>query len=126
MVKLLKSHNYLMDVDPVLVRSCLYLIPFDDLEDFAGQVNVELLDMLVVVLSKTPADITASSVTVREAGFLKGYKFERNLNLGLVIHRQCLLFWTTSTYVSLSATTGDFLFQSFPSVGNYVYLTNYL
>lgn len=60
-----------MDVDPVLVRSCLYLIPFDDLEDFAGQVNVELLDMLVVVLSKTPADITASSAAVREAGFLK-------------------------------------------------------
>lgn len=78
MVKVLKSHSYLMDVDPVLVRSCLYLIPFDNLEDFAGQVNVELLDMLVVVLSKTPADITASSVTVREAGFLKGYKFERN------------------------------------------------
>lgn len=76
MVKVLKNHSYLMNVDPLLVRSCLYLIPFDVLVDFAGQVNVELLDMLVVVLNHTPADITASSVTVREAGFLIGYKFE--------------------------------------------------
>lgn len=71
MVKLLKSHSYLIDVDPVLVRSCLYLIPFDDLVDFVGQVNVELLDMLVVVLNNTPAAITSSSVTVYEAVFLK-------------------------------------------------------
>lgn len=76
MVKVLRSHSYLIDVDPVLVRSCLYLIPFDDLVDFAGQVNVELLDMLVVVLNNSPAEITSSSVTVREAGFLKGYDFE--------------------------------------------------
>lgn len=71
MVKLLKSRSYLIDVDPVLVRSSLYLIPFDDLVDFAGQVNVELLDMLVVVFNNTPAAITSSSVTVYEAVFLK-------------------------------------------------------
>lgn len=71
MVKLLKSHSYLIDVDPVLVRSSLYLIPFDDLVDFAQQVNVELLDMLVIVLNNTPAAITSSSVTVYEAVFLK-------------------------------------------------------
>lgn len=76
MVKVLRSHSYLIDVDPVLVRSFLYLIPFDDLVDFAGQVNVELLDMLVGILNHTPADITYSSVTVRETAFLKGYNFE--------------------------------------------------
>lgn len=70
-MKVVRSHSYLIDVDPVLVRSCLYLIPLDDLVDFAGQVTVELLDMLVVVLSNAPADITSSSVTVRGAWFLE-------------------------------------------------------
>lgn len=73
-MKAVRSHSYLIDVDPVLVRSCLYLILLDDVVDFAGQVNVELLDMLVIVLNNAPADITYSSVTVRGPGFLKWYK----------------------------------------------------
>lgn len=75
MVKVLRNHSHLIDVDPLLVRSCLYLIPFDELVEFAGHVNVELLDMLVVVVNNTPADITYSSVQVRGPGFLIGYHF---------------------------------------------------
>lgn len=67
------KYSYLIDVDPIVVRSFLYLIPFDDLVNYTSHINVELLDMLVVVLSNTPADITYSSVTVSEAGVLKGY-----------------------------------------------------
>lgn len=64
MVKTLKSHSYLIKVDPTLVRSCLYLIPFGDLVEFATEIKVELLDMLVVVLNNTPADIYHDSVIV--------------------------------------------------------------
>lgn len=63
-MKTLNSHSYLIKVDPTLVRSCLYLIPFGDLVECARQVNVELLDMLVVVLNNTPAEISQGSVTV--------------------------------------------------------------
>lgn len=75
MVKVLRNHSHLIDVDPLLVRSCLYLIPFDELVEFAGHVNVELLDMLVVVVNNAPADITYGSVRVRGPGFLKGFNF---------------------------------------------------
>lgn len=64
MVKTLNSHSYLIKVDPTLVRSCLYLIPFNDLVEFVRQINVELLDMLVVVLNNTPAEISQGSVAV--------------------------------------------------------------
>lgn len=75
MVKTLKNHSYLINMDPILVRSCLYLIPFDDLVQCAGQVNVELLDMLVIVLNLTPADINANSVTVNGSWGLKTMSF---------------------------------------------------
>lgn len=87
MVKVLRSHSYLVDVDPVLVRSCLYLIPFDDLVNFDGQVKVELLDMLVVLLNNAPADITYSSVTVREASLLKGHNLE--IKVGIKMWELC-------------------------------------
>lgn len=75
-MKVLKNHSYLTKMDPVLVRSCMYLTPFSDLVEFTGQVDVELLDMLVYVLNNTPADITSSSVQVSAAGIVKGYHWE--------------------------------------------------
>lgn len=75
MVNVLKSHSYLINMDPILVRSCLYMIQFDDLVECAGQVNVELLDMLVVVFNNTPADISSSSVTVKGSWGLKMMSF---------------------------------------------------
>lgn len=70
MLNTLKSHRYLIKMDPILVRSCLYLIHLDELVECAGQVNVELLDMLVVVFHNT-ADISSHSVTVKESWGLK-------------------------------------------------------
>lgn len=75
MVNVLKSHSYLINMDPILVRSCLYLIQFDVLVECAGQVNVELLDMLVVVFNNTPADINSYSVTVKGSWGLKMVSF---------------------------------------------------
>ena len=53
-----------MEVDALLVRSCLYLMTFDDLMECVININTELLDMLNVFLDKAPSDITASTVTV--------------------------------------------------------------
>lgn len=75
MVNALKSRSYLIKMDPILVRSCLYLIPPDDLVEFAGQVNVELLDMLVFVFNNTPLDISSHSVTVKGSWGLKRMPF---------------------------------------------------
>lgn len=55
-----------MEVDPLLVRSCLYVIPFDELTQCANNINIELLDVLYVFLNKAPQDITSSTVTVNE------------------------------------------------------------
>lgn len=73
-VNALKSHSYLIKMDPILVRSCLYLIPFDDLVECAGQVNVELLDMLVVFYN-TLTEISSHSVTVKGSWGLKMMSF---------------------------------------------------
>lgn len=70
-LKVLKGRSYLIKMDPILVRACLYLIPHDDLVECAGQVNVELLDMLVFVYNNTPTDIRSHSVTVKGSWALK-------------------------------------------------------
>lgn len=63
-MNVMKSHSHLMEVDPLLVRSCLYLMPFDELTECAININIELLDMLHVFLNKAPQDINPSTVTV--------------------------------------------------------------
>lgn len=70
----LKSHSYLIKMDPILVRSCLYLIPLDELVKCAEQVNVELLDMLVV-FDNTPTEIRPHSVMVKGSWGLKRMSF---------------------------------------------------
>ncbi|XP_040012185.1 E3 ubiquitin-protein ligase rnf213-alpha isoform X2 [Xiphias gladius] len=58
LVNLMKSHSHLMEVDAVLVRSCLYLMSIDDLMDCIININTELLDVLHVFTNKAPQDIT--------------------------------------------------------------------
>ncbi|XP_034396196.1 E3 ubiquitin-protein ligase rnf213-alpha isoform X2 [Cyclopterus lumpus] len=61
LVNVVKSHSYLMEVDALLVRSCLFLMPLDGLMDCVLNVNTELLDMLHVFTSKAPQDFSYSS-----------------------------------------------------------------
>lgn len=65
LVNLMKSHSHLMEVDALLVRSCTYLMPFDDLMECIININIELLDMLYVFTNKAPQDITSSNVQVK-------------------------------------------------------------
>ncbi|XP_078017826.1 E3 ubiquitin-protein ligase rnf213-alpha isoform X1 [Epinephelus lanceolatus] len=62
LVNLMKSHSHLMNVDALLVRSCSYLMPLDELMECIININTELLDILQVFTYKTPADITSSNV----------------------------------------------------------------
>ncbi|XP_041812142.1 E3 ubiquitin-protein ligase rnf213-alpha [Chelmon rostratus] len=69
LVNVIKNHSYLMEVDALIVRSCLCLMPFDELMECVVNINVniELLDMLHIFINKAPQDVTASSViTVSE------------------------------------------------------------
>lgn len=66
LVNVIKNHSYLMEVDALIVRSCLCLMPFDELMECVVNINVniELLDMLHIFINKAPQDVTASSVIV--------------------------------------------------------------
>lgn len=65
LVNLMKSHSHLMVVDALLVRSCLYLMPFDDLTECIVSINTELLDILHVFTNKAPQDISYSNFEVK-------------------------------------------------------------
>lgn len=56
-MNILNSYSYLMEVDVLLVRSCLYLFLVDDLKEFLDNINVELLDVLNIFTFKMPQDI---------------------------------------------------------------------
>ncbi|XP_077939881.1 E3 ubiquitin-protein ligase rnf213-alpha isoform X1 [Gasterosteus aculeatus] len=60
MVNVFKSHSYLMEVDPLLVRSCLFLMPFEGLMDCVSNINPELLDTLHAFTNKAPQEISYS------------------------------------------------------------------
>ncbi|KAM3598560.1 uncharacterized protein V6R79_019582 [Siganus canaliculatus] len=61
LMKLMKSHSYLMAVDPLLVRTFLYMMPFDELMECVTSINTELLDVLYVVTNKAPQDVSYSN-----------------------------------------------------------------
>lgn len=65
LVNVMKSHSHLMEVDAFLVRSCLYLMPFDNLMECVTNINTELLDMLHVFTIKAPQDISYSNFQVK-------------------------------------------------------------
>lgn len=64
-MKLIKNKSHLIEVDPLLMRSCLYLIPFDELKECGVDLDVELLDILQVFFNKAPSEISYSTVEVR-------------------------------------------------------------
>ncbi len=61
----IKNQSHLMEVDALLVRSCLYLMPFDGLMECVINSNTELLDILHVFTNKVPQDITHSNFQVK-------------------------------------------------------------
>lgn len=65
LVKLMKNHSHLMEVDALLVRSCLYLMPFDEMMECVNNINTELLDILHVLTNKFPQDISYSNFEVK-------------------------------------------------------------
>lgn len=65
MVNVFKSHSYLMEVDPLLVRSCLFLMPFEGLMDCVSNINPELLDTLHAFTNKAPQEISYSDFEVK-------------------------------------------------------------
>ncbi|XP_060883381.1 E3 ubiquitin-protein ligase rnf213-alpha isoform X2 [Labrus mixtus] len=66
LINLMKSHSHLMEVDALLVRSCLYLMPFDDLTECLTHINTELLDVLHIFTNKAPQEISYNFQTVSD------------------------------------------------------------
>uniref|UniRef100_A0A3P9LF72 Uncharacterized protein n=1 Tax=Oryzias latipes TaxID=8090 RepID=A0A3P9LF72_ORYLA len=66
-IRMMKDHSHLMEVDSLLIRSCLFLMSFDKLMEFMKDLNAELLDVLLVVTQKVPQEITVSSFEVSSA-----------------------------------------------------------
>lgn len=64
-MNIIKANSHLVEIDPILLRSCLCLIPLDELSECNLKLNIELLDMLQVFLLKTPDDVSFSTVRVR-------------------------------------------------------------
>ncbi|XP_071329691.1 E3 ubiquitin-protein ligase rnf213-alpha [Trachinotus anak] len=64
LVNLMKTYSHLMEVDALLVRSCLYLMSIDDLVECTININAELFDMLHVFTNKAPQDITHSNFQI--------------------------------------------------------------
>lgn len=65
LVNVVKNQSHLMEVDALLVRSCLFLMPLDGLMDCVLTLKTELLDMLHVFTSKAPQEISYSSFQVK-------------------------------------------------------------
>ncbi|XP_029014016.1 E3 ubiquitin-protein ligase rnf213-alpha isoform X2 [Betta splendens] len=61
LMKILKIHSHLMVVDTLLVRSCLYLMPLDNLMECLISIKTELLDILHVFINKAPQEISYSN-----------------------------------------------------------------
>ncbi|KAM9780063.1 E3 ubiquitin-protein ligase rnf213-alpha-like [Neosynchiropus ocellatus] len=52
-----QQHAHLFDVDPLTVRSCLYLLSLQCLQRHSEMFSVELLDMLLAFSGKVPTEI---------------------------------------------------------------------
>ncbi|KAM9843458.1 E3 ubiquitin-protein ligase rnf213-alpha-like [Aulostomus maculatus] len=61
LVNQVKNHSHLMEIDPLVVRSCSYLMTLDDLMDCSTNIKIELLDMLHISMMKAPQEISYSS-----------------------------------------------------------------
>ncbi|KAK5599708.1 hypothetical protein CRENBAI_016743 [Crenichthys baileyi] len=61
LLNVMKNNSHLMKVDPIFVRSCLYLMPLDEQLECSININPELLDILNVFTNKVPQEIDSSS-----------------------------------------------------------------
>ncbi|XP_035510465.1 E3 ubiquitin-protein ligase rnf213-alpha [Morone saxatilis] len=61
LLNVIKNYSHLMEVDALLVRSCLYLVSLDELMECVINTNTELLDILHVFTFKAPLDISYSN-----------------------------------------------------------------
>ncbi|XP_077411767.1 E3 ubiquitin-protein ligase rnf213-alpha-like isoform X2 [Vanacampus margaritifer] len=57
-LNMMKTHHHLMEVDPLVVRSGLYLMSVSEIEHYSINMNVQLLDILRVFTVKAPKDIS--------------------------------------------------------------------
>ncbi|XP_072245329.1 E3 ubiquitin-protein ligase rnf213-alpha-like [Leuresthes tenuis] len=60
-IKTMKEHNYLMDIDRLLLFSWMSLLPVDDAMSFISSMKVELLDILKYLQISLKADMTHST-----------------------------------------------------------------
>ncbi|KAM8845445.1 E3 ubiquitin-protein ligase rnf213-alpha-like isoform 2-T2 [Spinachia spinachia] len=60
-LNVVKSHSHLMEVDPLLLRSCLFLMPFESLMDCVSNIDPELLDTLHAFTNKAPHEVSYSN-----------------------------------------------------------------
>nr|XP_019957387.1 PREDICTED: E3 ubiquitin-protein ligase RNF213 [Paralichthys olivaceus] len=61
LVNVIKSHSHLMEVDALLARSCLFLMPVDELMEWVVNIDIELLDILLVFFNKAPQEVSCST-----------------------------------------------------------------
>ncbi|MED6260783.1 hypothetical protein ATANTOWER_028724, partial [Ataeniobius toweri] len=64
LLNVMRNNSHLMKVDPLFVRSCLYLMPLDEQLECSITINPELLDILNVFTNKVPQEIKVSSSQV--------------------------------------------------------------
>lgn len=103
LINVMKNHSHLMRVDTLSARSCLYLMPMDDLVECSININPELLDMLHVFTNIVPTEITAISFQV-SIKWLIGWLIETSIqlkmqtasleyNAGIVVDLLLSLMW---------------------------------
>nr|XP_015798016.2 E3 ubiquitin-protein ligase rnf213-alpha [Nothobranchius furzeri] len=67
LINVMKNNTHLMKVDTLSIRSCLYLMPLEELVECCKSINPELLDMLYAFYNKTVVEITSTNAqTVTE------------------------------------------------------------
>uniref|UniRef100_A0A3Q2E155 RING-type E3 ubiquitin transferase n=1 Tax=Cyprinodon variegatus TaxID=28743 RepID=A0A3Q2E155_CYPVA len=63
LINVIKNNSHLMKVDPLLIRSFLYLMPLDEQLE-CSDLNPELLDMLHVFTNKIPQDTWNNIISI--------------------------------------------------------------
>ncbi|KAK2833428.1 hypothetical protein Q5P01_017317 [Channa striata] len=92
LLNVMKSHRHLIEVDALLMRSFLYLMPFDELIECITSFNTELLDTLHFFNNKVPQDISYSNFqTVTDLlSQIQEYIIEEKYSEFTEDYRECL------------------------------------
>lgn len=64
MMKVMKTHGHLVEVDRLLARSWMYLMTLNELVECNSLIHAELLDILQLFTMKCPEKISNSTSTV--------------------------------------------------------------